>query len=68
MLGICGGTVGISHLAFKRMLTAGGNTDALPNADSGYVGSPRVQQVLEHHLHTCYVTTLVLHPGCRITG
>ncbi len=65
MLELCGGSSGISHAAFKRGLTSGGNLDLVTGCD---LGDPQVQKAIRHYLDTCDVLVTVLQPNCRSTG
>ena len=65
MLELCGGTGGISQLAFKRKLPSGGNLDKRTHVN---LDDPKVQEAVIHYLHTCFVGVVILQPNCRTTG
>ena len=65
ILELCGGTGGITHAAFRRGMSSGGNLDLTTQVD---LGNPTTQKAVLHYLNTCNVLVTILQPMCRTTG
>eukprot|EP00959_Pyramimonas_sp_CCMP1952_P224601 4696402-Pyramimonas_sp.AAC.1 len=61
----CGGSGGISQLAFSRGLSPGGNLDERSYVD---LGNKDVQDAVMHYLDVCFVNLVILQLSCRTTG
>eukprot|EP00959_Pyramimonas_sp_CCMP1952_P300924 6295716-Pyramimonas_sp.AAC.1 len=62
---LCGGSGGISQLAFSRALSPGGNLDKRLYVD---LGNKDVQDAVMHCWGVCIVNVGILQPICRTTG
>eukprot|EP00959_Pyramimonas_sp_CCMP1952_P223659 4676520-Pyramimonas_sp.AAC.1 len=65
MLEVCGGSGGISQLAFSRDLSSGGNLDKRSYVE---FGNKDVQDAVMHYLDVCSVNVVILQANCRATG
>eukprot|EP00959_Pyramimonas_sp_CCMP1952_P401769 8418485-Pyramimonas_sp.AAC.1 len=55
----------MSHLAFSRGLSSGGNFDKRSYVD---LGNKEVQDAVLHYLDVRYVNVVILQPNCRTTA
>eukprot|EP00959_Pyramimonas_sp_CCMP1952_P415355 8703075-Pyramimonas_sp.AAC.1 len=65
MLELCGGSGGISQVAFSRGLSPGGNFDKRSDVD---YGNKDVQDAVMLYLFVCFVNVVILQRNCRSTG
>eukprot|EP00959_Pyramimonas_sp_CCMP1952_P205696 4301586-Pyramimonas_sp.AAC.1 len=65
MLELCGGSGGISQLAFSRGLSSRGTLDKRSDVDPG---NKDVQDAVMHYRDVCFVNVVMQQPNCRTTG